>query len=98
MTRNQVLSAIADGVDPSTLGRLAHRILDYVLVGKVYWVKTPSHDWHVATVRELRMIDRGRVPDRPKRAYKPRPVPARTRWMVRKDSGLEPLQKELDLT
>jgi hypothetical protein len=62
VTDDEVKKAILDGASPALLGQLAHHILDYVELTGEWWVKTPRHDWHVATERELDLIQKRELP------------------------------------
>jgi hypothetical protein len=45
------------GVDPSWLGRKAHKVLDSVILpGNRLYVKTPRFGWHPASRREAALV------------------------------------------
>lgn len=56
MTKQEVLKIIADGSDPVTLGKLAHRITDWVIISGTIFVETPRFGWHRATDREAKTL------------------------------------------
>jgi len=44
--------------NPSQAGKAAHRIIDWIVIHGSIWVTTRRHDWHLATGRELNILNR----------------------------------------
>jgi hypothetical protein len=100
MSRNEVLRALADGVDGTTLGKLAHRILDWADIDGQIWVKTPRNDWHRATDRELKIIREYRPKQGKHKRTLRRKLDRDTTqqpgggWVVEHEGRLQPIRKK----
>ena len=56
MNKQEARKLIEQGVDPSLLGKLAHRIEDYVRINGKLFCRTPRNTWHEATARERKIF------------------------------------------